>query len=46
MSGDRSVRGLIAYSSYMSGLMPRVFFAFAQVCHMGVPFKLWVICTI
>ena len=29
---------------YTSGLMPRVFFAFAHVCHTGVPFKLWVIC--
>ena len=31
---------------YTSGLMPRVFFAFAHVCHTGVPFKLWVICTV
>ena len=26
--------------------MPRVFFAFAHVCHTGVPFKLWVICQL
>ena len=31
---------------YTSGLMPRVFFAFAHVCHTGVPFKLWVICIV
>ena len=31
---------------YMSGLMLRVFFAFAHACDMRVPFKLWVICTI
>ena len=31
---------------YTSGLMPRVLFAFAHVCHTGVPFKLWVICTV
>ena len=31
---------------YTGGLMPRVFFAFAHVCHTGVSFKLWVICTV
>ena len=31
---------------YTSGLMPRVFFAFAHTAHTRVPFKLWVICTV
>ena len=31
---------------YMSGLMPRVFFAFAHTAHTRGPFKLWVICTV
>ena len=31
---------------YTSGLMPRVFFAFAHAAHTRVPFKLWVICTV
>ena len=34
---------------YTSGLMPRVFLAFAHashVCDTLVPFKLWVICTV
>ena len=31
---------------YTRGLIPRMFFAFAHVDHMRVPFKLWVICTI
>ena len=42
------VRGafILHTCSYTSGLMPRVFFAFAHVCHTGVPFKLLVICTV
>ena len=31
---------------YTSGLMPRVFFAFAHACDTPVPYKLWVICTV
>ena len=30
----------------MRGLMAQVFLVFAHACHMLMPFKLWVICTI
>ena len=31
---------------YTHGLMPHVFLSLPYACHMCVPFKLWVICTV